>query len=259
MFENGAELRAAIRSGKFSGHTSGYATGCVQANLVVLQSDWAYDFLLFAQRNPKPCPILEVGDKGSYLTKYIADGGDIRVDIPKYRIYENGSITSEVNDIKKLWQDDFVFFLLGCSFSFEQALIQAGLEIRHISESVNVPMYTTNIKCQPAGKFEETPMVVSMRPFSSGNVVKAVEVTRDYPAVHGSPVHIGNPEEIGISDINKPDFGDAVTIKDGEIPVFWACGVTPQNAAAVAKPPLMITHSPGHMFVGDMKDYEFKI
>ena len=259
LFENGAKIRAAVRSGEFTGHTSGYATGCVQANLVVLQAEWAYDFLLFAQRNPKPCPILEVGDKGSYLTNYIAEDADIRSDIPKYRIYENGSLTSEVNDITRLWQDDFVYFLLGCSFSFEQALIQAGLEIRHIEENVNVPMFTTNIKCKSAGKFKETPMVVSMRPFASGDAVKAVEITRDYPAVHGSPVHIGDPAQIGISDINKPDFGDRVTIKDGELPVFWACGVTPQNAAVVAKPPLMITHSPGHMFVGDMKDHEFKI
>ena len=259
LFENGAKLRTAIRSGEFTGHTSGNATGCVQANLVVLQADWAYDFLLFAQRNPKPCPILEVGDKGSYLTKYIADNADIRSDIPKYRIYENGILKTEENDITRLWQDDFVYFLLGCSFSFEQALIQTGLEIRHITENVNVPMFTTNIMCESAGKFKETPMVVSMRPFGSGDAVKAVEVTRDYPAVHGSPVHIGDPSQIGITDINKPDFGDAVTIKDGEMPVFWACGVTPQNAAVIAKPPLMITHSPGHMFVGDMKDNEFKI
>ncbi len=259
MIDNGAELRNLIRSGEFDNHTSGYAKGYVQANLVILQAEWAYDFLLFAQRNPKPCPILEVGDKGTFLTKYIADNADIRVDIPKYRIYEKGKLICEKNDIIELWQDDFVFFLLGCSFSFERALLQAGLEIKHISENVNVPMYSTNIICKSAGKFEKTPMVVSMRPFKAKDVIKAVEITRDYPAVHGSPVHIGDPSQIGISDIAKPDFGDPVSIENGEIPVFWACGVTPQNAAVVAKPPVMITHSPGYMFVGDMQDHEFKI
>ncbi len=259
MIESGAKLRGLIRNGEFKGHTSGYAKGFVQANLVILQKDWAFDFLLFAQRNPKPCPIIEVGDIGGFLTKYIADGGDVRTDIPKYRIYKNGALTDEIDTIKDLWQDDFVYFLLGCSFSFEQALLQAGLEIRHITEEVNVPMYSTNLICKPAGRFENAPMVVSMRPFKPEDVIKAVEITRDYPAVHGSPVHIGDPLQIGIKDIKTPDFGDSVTIKDGEIPVFWACGVTPQNAAVVAKPPLMITHSPGYMFVGDMQDNEFKI
>ncbi len=259
LIQNGAELRQLIRAGEFTGHTSGYAKGFVQANLVILPQDWAYDFLLFAQRNPKPCPIIEVGDTGAFLTKYIAGDGDIRSDIPKYRLYKNGIMTEEVDKIIDLWQDDFVFFLLGCSFSFEQALLKAELEIRHISENVNVPMYSTNLMCKPAGRFVNTPMVVSMRPFRPEDVIKVVEITRDYPAVHGSPVHIGDPAQIGIADINKPDFGDAVTIKDGEIPVFWACGVTPQNAAVVAKPRLMITHSPGHMFVGDMKDHAFKI
>ena len=259
LIENGAQLRELIRTGYFTGHTSGYAKGFVQANLVILQQEWAYDFLLFAQRNPKPCPIIEVGDKGDFLTKYIAHGGDVRSDIPKYRLYKDGILAEEMDTIKDLWQDDFVFFLLGCSFSFEQALLQADLEIRHITENVNVPMYSTNLMCKPAGRFTNTPMVVSMRPFKPEDVIKAIEITRDYPAVHGSPVHIGDPSQIGIPDINKPDFGDAVTIKTGEIPVFWACGVTPQNAAVVAKPPLMITHSPGHMFVGDMQDHAFKI
>lgn len=257
--DTGTKLRTLIRNGEFTGPTSGYAKGYVQANLVVLPYEWAYDFLLFAQRNPKPCPILEVGEKGDYMTRYIADGGDIRRDIPKYRLYKDGTLCEETGDIISLWQDDFVYFLLGCSFSFEQALLQAGLEIRHITEDVNVPMYTTNLMCKPAGRFKETPMVVSMRPFRPEDTIKAIEITRDYPAVHGSPVHIGNPDQIGIRDIGSPDFGDPVTIHPGEIPVFWACGVTPQNAAVVAKPPLMITHSPGHMFVGDIQDHLFKI
>ncbi len=254
-----SELRKAIREGKFKKQTSGQAKGYVQANLVVLPGSWAFDFLLFAQRNPKPCPIIEVGTAGCYYTKYIAENADIRTDIPKYRIYRNGKLVEECSDLVDIWQDDFVYFLLGCSFSFEQALLAADIEIRHITEKVNVPMYNTNILCKEAGKFKESPMVVSMRPLKAKDVIKAIEITRDYPAVHGSPVHLGNPAEIGIKDINKPDYGDAVTINKNEIPVFWACGVTPQKAAMIAKPPLMITHSPGHMFVGDIKDKDFKI
>ena len=258
-YENSLELREAARNGKFKGQTSGQANGCVQANLVILPESWAFDFLLFAQRNPKPCPIIEVGSVGEYLTKHIAQNADIRTDIPKYRVFKNGEIVEERFDLLDIWQDDFVYFLLGCSFSFEQALLAADLEIRHISEKVNVPMYNTNIPCREAGKFKASPMVVSMRPFKAKDAIKAIEITRDYPSVHGSPIHFGNPREIGIKDINKPDYGDAVTIRENEVPVFWACGVTPQKAAMVAKPPIMITHTPGHMFVGDIKDKDFKI
>ncbi|HJO91818.1 MAG TPA: putative hydro-lyase [Victivallales bacterium] len=253
------ELRQAVREGKFKNQTSGQAKGFVQANLVILPESWAYDFLLFSQRNPKPCPVLEVGDTGSFKTKYIAKDGDIRTDIPKYRIYKNGNLIEERQNIIDLWQNNFVFFLLGCSFSFEQALLEAGLEIRHISSNKNVPMYNTNIMCKSAGKFKETPMVVSMRPFTPEDAVKATEITHSYPSVHGCPIHLGNPEKIGIKDINTPDYGDSVNINYNEIPVFWACGVTPQKAAMIAKPPLMITHSPGYMFVGDFNDKEFKV
>ena len=258
-FDQSCELRKAIREKKFNIQTSGQAKGYVQANLVILPNDWAFDFLLFAQRNPKPCPIIEVGSAGCYLTKHIADNADIRTDIPKYRIFKEGVFVKECFDLLDIWQNDFVYFLLGCSFSFEQALLAADIEIRHITENVNVPMYNTNILCREAGKFKASPMVVSMRPLKARDAIKAIEITRDYPAVHGSPIHLGNPLEIGIIDINKPDYGDTVTIKENEIPVFWACGVTPQKAAMVAKPPLMITHAPGHMFVGDIKDKDFKI
>jgi uncharacterized protein YcsI (UPF0317 family) len=258
-YESAVELRKAIKKGEFKTQTSGQANGCVQANLAILPEDWAFDFLLFAQRNPKPCPIIEVGSCGEYLTKHIADSADIRTDIPKYRVFKNGELIEERFDLIDIWQDNFVYFLLGCSFSFEQALLAADLEIRHITEKINVPMYNTNIPCREAGKFKASPMVVSMRPFKAKDAIKAIEITRDYPAVHGSPIHLGNPKEIGIGDINKPDYGDAVTIKENEIPVFWACGVTPQKAAMVAKPPIMITHAPGHMFVGDIKDKDFKI
>ncbi len=258
-YKNGKDLRDACRRQEHTGPTPGLATGYIQANLAVLPADWAYDFLLFAQRNPKPCPVLEVGEKGSPFTAVLADRADIRTDIPRYRIYEDGQLQDELTDISDLWRDDVVWFLLGCSFTFEQALLSASLDVRHITEGVNVPMYKTNIMCQSAGRFQNVPMVVSMRPFGPEDAIRAVELTRDYPAVHGSPVHLGDPGAIGINDISRPDWGDSVTIREGELPVFWGCGVTPQMAALVAKPPLMITHAPGHMFVGDKKDYDYKI
>jgi uncharacterized protein YcsI (UPF0317 family) len=259
MHKTGEELRAAVRRGEFAAHTSGLARGFVQANLVILPQGWAYDFLLFAHRNPKPCPVLEVGDAGDPHTRVLADGADVRTDIPLYRIYESGALIDERKDVTAVWRDDFVFFLLGCSFTFEQALLDAGLPLRHRDEGRNVPMYRTSIPCRGAGKFQPSPMVVSMRPYLPRDAIKAVEITREFPMVHGSPVHLGDPPQIGISDIEKPDWGDRVSIRAGEIPVFWACGVTPQLAALVSKPPIMITHAPGHMFVGDRRDYEYKL
>lgn len=259
MHQTGASLRQAARDRLFTTQTAGQAPGYVQANLAILPLEWAFDFFLFAQRNPKPCPLLEVGDPGDQYTRFLADRADIRTDIPKYCVYRNGKLVEERGDILDLWQDDFVYFLLGCSFTFETPMLQADLPVRHIEENVNVPMYRTNIACQGAGKFPSSPMVVSMRPFSPQDAIKAIEITREFPGVHGSPVHIGDPCQIGISDLDKPDWGDRVTVKPGEIPLFWACGVTPQMAAITAAPPLMITHAAGHMFVGDKKDHQFKI
>jgi uncharacterized protein YcsI (UPF0317 family) len=259
FFKTGEEVRLACRQGLWRSQTSGLAYGYVQANLVVLEKEWAWDFLVFAQRNPKPCPVLEVGEQGSYLTRFLARDGDIRTDLPLYRLYEYGVLKEETEDISRLWKNDSIFFLVGCSFSFEEALLEAGLEVRHITEGVNVPMYRTSIVCAGAGRFPETPMVVSMRPFSPRDAEKAAAITREFPGVHGGPVHVGDPEAIGIMDINRPDFGDRVTIKQGEVPVFWACGVTPQAAAAIAKPPVMITHAPGHMFVGDRRNHQYRI
>lgn len=258
-FTTAKELRQACREQRFNAPTAGLATGYMQANLAVLPADWAMDFMLFAQRNPKPCPLLEVGEIGSPLTRTLAESADLRSDLPGYRVYRHGQLTEELADITHLWQDDFVFFLLGCSFTFEQALLAAGLEVRHISQGVNVPMYKTNIACQSAGRFQNVPMVVSMRPFLPAQAIRAVEITRDFPAVHGSPVHLGDPKLIGIEDLARPDWGDAVTLRENELPVFWACGVTPQMAALVARPPIMITHAPGHMFVGDRYDNDFKL
>lgn len=258
MLQSGKDVRLACRQGKYERLTGGMAPGHVQANLVILPSSWAYDFLLFAQRNPKPCPVLEVGSAGSPYTKYCADNGDVRTDLPKYNIYRNGVLKDQVNDIQHLWNDDLVYFLIGCSFTFETALQRAGLSIRHIEEKCNVPMYKTNILCHASGRFSASPLVVSMRPFSHADAIKAISITRDYPRAHGTPIHMGAPKEIGIADINTPDFGDAITILANEIPLFWACGVTPQVAALHSKPPLMITHAPGHMFVGDLSDEELR-
>jgi uncharacterized protein YcsI (UPF0317 family) len=248
-----SEARQLIREGVLTGPTAGIALGYTQANLVILPKELAYDFLLFAFRNPKPCPILDVTDVGSPEPKGVAKGADLRTDIPKYRIYKKGVLEAEVNDIRDYWRDDFVAFLLGCSFTFEKALLENDIPVRHIEEGKNVPMYITNIETRPAGIFHGY-MVVSMRPIPQNLVVRAVQVTSRFPSVHGAPVHIGDPKAIGIASLDKPDFGDPVEIKAGEVPVFWACGVTPQAVAMKSKPEIMITHSPGHMFITDLKD-----
>lgn len=252
-----AQVRELIRKGEITTPTSGMCPGYAQANLVILPRELAYDFLLFAQRNPKPCPILEVSDVGSRTLKKIAPGADIYTDIPKYRVYEYGELTGEYTDVSQFWRDDLVCFLIGCSFSFESELIEAGIEMRHNTMGCNVPMYITNIPCEEAGVFHGN-MVVSMRPIPHDQVVKSVTVTAAIPSVHGAPVHIGDPAAIGIQDISKTDFGDPVEIKNGEVPVFWACGVTPQSAVMASKPPFVITHAPGHMLITDVKNVELK-
>ena len=249
----GAEIRQACRRGELCGPTSGLAPGYVQANLVVLPRDWAFEFLLFCQRNPQACPVLEVTDPGNPEAQRVAPGSDVRTDLPAYRIWEQGECVAEVSDISAWWREDLVTFLLGCSFTFETALMQAGLRIRHIELGCNVPMFRTNIPCQPAGRFHG-PLVVSMRSFPPHQVIRAVQITQRYPRAHGAPIHLGYPLAIGISDIHRPDYGDPVPIEAGEIPLFWACGVTPQAALLHARPPLAITHKPGHMFVTDLLD-----
>ncbi len=251
------EVKKLIRAGKIDFQTSGMCSGYAQANLCILPKDYAFDFLLFCMRNPKPCPILEVGDVGSKEFKAMASEGDVCTDFPKYRIWKNGVLEKEVTDISDYWQDDFVYFLIGCSFSFESEMLEADVPVRHIEEGVNVPMFNTNITLTPAGAFHGN-MVVSMRPIPNELVVKAVEVTAAMPKVHGAPIQIGNPEAIGISDISKPDYGDSVTVNDGEVPVFWPCGVTPQNVVMQTKPPIAITHAPGHMFITDVKNVALK-
>jgi uncharacterized protein YcsI (UPF0317 family) len=248
-----AAVRGAIRAGEWRGPTAGVVPGRVQANLVVLPQRDAYDFLRFCVANPKPCPLVEVTEAGSPEPAQAAPGADLRTDLPRYRVFRDGEAAEEVDEISSLWRDDLVAFLIGCSFTFERALLAAGLPVRHIEEQVNVPMYRTNLACRAAGAFSGS-MVVSMRPFSPPQALRAVQVTSRYPTVHGAPVHLGDPAAIGIDDLDRPDYGDRVSVRPGEVPVFWACGVTPQAVAAAAKPELMITHAPGHMFVTDLLD-----
>ena len=252
-----AEVRRLIREGVITGQTSGMCEGRVQANLVILPKDLAYDFLLFCQRNPRPCPLLEVSDEGSRGLKIIAKDVDIATDIPKYRLYKNGELSGEYPDVREFWRPDFVSFLIGCSFSFETELLAADIPVRHIEEGKNVPMYDTDIPCESAGIFHGN-MVVSMRPIPYDLAPKAALITGAMPKVHGAPIHIGAPEVIGIKDLSRPDYGDAVTIRDGEVPVFWPCGVTPQNAVMRSKPPVAITHAPGHMLIADVKNSSLK-
>ncbi len=253
----GAEVRHRARIGELTGPTPGLALGHVQANLVVVPRDLAFDFLLFCQRNPKPCPLLDVTEPGSPEPRLVAPGADLRTDVPRYRVYRHGEPTDEPRDLNGLWREDLVGFLLGCSFTFENALLQAGLPVRHLDAGCNVSMYRTNIACRPAGVFRG-PMVVSMRPMTPAQAVRAVQVCSRFPRAHGAPVHLGDPAAIGVRDLARPDFGDPVEVRPGEIPVFWACGVTPQAVAMEARPPLLITHKPGHMFVTDLRDTELE-
>jgi uncharacterized protein YcsI (UPF0317 family) len=254
---SGAEVRQQIRCGAWTGPTCGLAPGYVQANLAVVPRELAFDFLLFCTRNPRPCPLLDVTEPGSFEPRHVAPGADLRVDLPRYRVYRHGELVDEPDDLGPIWQDDFVAFLLGCSFTFENALVQAGLPVRHLEMGCNVPMYRTNIACVPAGRFAG-PMTVSMRPMTPAQAVRAVQVCSRFPRAHGAPVHVGDPASIGIRDLGKPDFGDPVEMRPGEIPVFWFCGVTPQTVAMQARPPLFITHKPGHMFVTDLRDTDLE-
>jgi uncharacterized protein YcsI (UPF0317 family) len=251
--EEPRKVRLACRRGELTSQTSGMANGFAQANLVVLPQSEAAAFLLFCQRNPKPCPLLEVTDVGFPVPKRFAPDADLRTDLPRYRVWENGKLVAEPTDITDRWRDDFVSFLIGCSFTFETPLRAAGVPVRHIDEGRNVPMYRTNIACEPAGAFRGE-LVVSMRPLTPADAIKAVQITSRFPGVHGAPVHFGDPRAIGIRDLDRPDFGDSVTIRANEVPVFWACGVTPQVALMNAAPPIAITHSPGCMFVTDVRD-----
>lgn len=244
-------LRAQIRGGRWTGHTSGLADDHVQGNVVILPQALANDFLRYCQRNPKPCPVLAVSEPGDPALPTLGADIDIRTDVPRYRVWRHGELVDQPTDISGLWRDDLVTFVIGCSFSFEQALMEAGLVLRHVDQKKNVAMFRTNIATEPAGPFSG-PMVVSMRPLTPAAAIRAIQVTSRFPDVHGAPVHIGDPALIGIADLSKPDYGDAVEVLPAEMPVFWACGVTPQAALAQARPEFCITHAPGAMLITDL-------
>jgi uncharacterized protein YcsI (UPF0317 family) len=251
--EDAKYVRRLIREGIWTSHTSGLASDNVQGNVVILPEALAGDFLRYCQRNPKPCPVLAVSEPGQALLPSLGNDIDIISDVPRYKVWRHGEVVAEPTDIAGLWQADLVTFVLGCSFSFEQALIEAGLSLRHVDEGKNVAMYRTNIATEAAGPFSG-PMVVSMRPLKAAAVVRAVQVTSRFPGVHGAPVHVGDPSLIGITDLQRPDYGDAVEVRDDELPVFWACGVTPQAAIERARPAFCITHAPGAMLITDLKN-----
>src|SRR6201981_1740346 len=246
--EGGTGERVRIRVGDVTGSTAGLAPGNVQANLVILPKALAHDFLRFAQANPKPCPVLAVSEPGDPRLPALGQDLDIRSDLPRYRVWRHGELVEEPTNLFHVWRNDLVSFALGCSFSFEEALVEDGIELRHITCGSNVPMYRTNIPCAPAGPFAG-PLVVSMRPLKPKDAIRAIQITSRFPAVHGAPVPIGLPAAIGISDLAKPDYGDTVPVESNELPVFWACGVTPQAVIAQVRPELCITHAPGSMLI----------
>ena len=251
--EAGRRERRRIREGAVRGPTAGLAPGNVQANLVILPQTLAHDFLRFAQANPKPCPVLAVSEAGDPRFPGLGDDLDIRSDLPQYRVWRRGELVEEPYDLFSVWRDDLVGFALGCSFSFEEALVEDGIELRHITCGSNVPMYRTSIPTRPAGPFHG-PLVVSMRPLKPRDTIRAVQITSRFPSVHGAPVHLGLPAAIGIKDIGRPDYGDAVPVHDDELPVFWACGVTPQAVVAEVRPEFCITHAPGAMLITDLRN-----
>ncbi len=246
------EARRIIRTGEYTGHTAGIASDFVQGNLCILPREMALEFAAFCQKNPKPCPLIGMGAPGDPALPDLGDI-DIRTDVPRYRVFKDGKLVEEPTDIRKYWSEDLVTFVLGCSFSFERPLLQEGLRLRHIERDSTVPMYRTSIDCVPAGRFKGK-MVVSMRAFPPADAIRAIQITSRFPAVHGAPVHIGLPEAIGIRDLERPDFGDPPQMQPGELPLFWACGVTPQVAIEAARPSICITHKPGSMLITDKRN-----
>ena len=257
--QTGREARQLIREGRFHQPTSGVAPHHVQANVAILPREVAFEFLLFCQRNPKPCPVVEVIEAGQVEAALTAPGSDIRTDVAQYRIFKNGELVDEPDSLEGHWRDDLVTFLLGCSFSFEHALMANGIDLPYYGTERNVPMFITDIETSPSGPFSG-PMVVSHRWIPSEKVVRAVQATSRFPGTHGAPIHIGDPSAIGITDITRPDYGEVWEQSNADqVPVFWACGVTPQSVAISSKPEFMITHSPGHMFVTDLQDEELAV
>ncbi|HYX66125.1 MAG TPA: putative hydro-lyase [Burkholderiales bacterium] len=252
------EVRQAIREGRHRSHTAGLARGYVQGNVCILPLRYAEDFRAFCERNPKPCPLLAMSAPGDPRLPALGADIDIRTDVPRYRVFRNGVHEEDLTDLRAVWRDDLVTFILGCSFSFEEALMKAGLTLRYVEQGRNVPMYRTSVETVPAGRFRGK-LVVSMRPFKPADAIRAIEITARYPRVHGSPVHIGRPDLIGIADLAQPWAGDPTEMREDELPVFWACGITPQSVVLEAKPTLCITHSPGHMLVTDLENASLEV
>lgn len=258
LINHSHSIRQKIRSGEIQGQTSGMATGYVQGNLVILPKDWADDFLAFCHFNPKPCPLIGMTEPGDPSVPMLGDDIDLRTDLPSYYVWENGVRVQETSDVSALWRDDLVGFVIGCSFSFEHALMDAGIRLRHIDEGRNVAIFKSNIPCTPAGRFSGD-TVVSMRSMTPADAIRAIQICSRFPNVHGAPVHFGDPEAIGITDLTKPDYGDVVEVPKGEVPVFWACGVTPQAVLQISKPPFSITHAPGSMLITDLRINEISM
>ncbi|MEU4496338.1 putative hydro-lyase [Streptomyces sp. NBC_00210] len=251
-----AQARTMFREGT-SQPTGGWCAAYTQVNLISVPSDWAHDVHMFCRQNPKPCPVLDIADLGSWNTA-LAPGADLRTDLPLYHVWEHGRLIAEQTDVVDLWREDLVTFLIGCSFTFESALTDAGVPLRHVSQGANVAMYVTDHECRPGGRLRG-PLVVSMRQVPAGLVDTATRVTAQMPAVHGGPVHIGDPAGLGIQDFAHPDFGDPVEAEPGDVPMFWACGVTPQAALMASRPPFAITHAPGHMLITDARDTDYRV
>jgi len=249
------ELRALFTEGAWRKPTLGLALGYLQANLAVVPKEDAWDFLMFCQRNPKPCPLMEVTEPGSPIVRDIAPGADLSTSLPRYRVFKDGKLESEPHDVRDQWPDDAIGFLLGCSLTFEAALLSVGVPMRHLEADRNAPVYVTDVACRPAGKFSG-PLVVSMRPIPAHLVARAVTITSRYPWGHGAPMHIGDPGALGITNLERVDFGDAPVMRPGDVPVFWGCGITPQLAVAQAKSRYMIAHYPEHMFIADRTSEE---
>jgi len=248
------ELRGQIRNGSFRENTSGLMPNLVQGNLVIMPQAWADEFIQYCRANTRPCPLIGVSEAGHPALPDLGNDIDIRFDVPEYHLFREGVFSESCTDIQSYWQDDSVAIVLGCSFSFEQALISSGLPVRNITMGLNVSMYRTNIATTPSPHFA-CDMVVSMRPYKSKDIDAVRQITGEFPKAHGAPIHVGDPEQIGIKDIRFPEYGDAVPLEDDDIPVFWACGVTTQAAIAGAKLPLVISHAPGKMLITD-RTYE---
>ncbi len=246
-----AAFRALARRGQWVGSTAGQCPAYQQANLVLLPAGLAIDFAAFCTRNPRPCPIIEITPPGDPVPRWSAPDADLRTDLPGYRVFRQGELGERCGDISAIWRDDLVGFLLGCSYTFEHALIEAGVPLRHVRCGTTVPMYISSMRCVPSGRFFGS-MVVSMRPVRPEQLGLVLELSARYPHAHGSPVHVGDPRAIGIGDLDRPDYGERVDVIGDEVPVFWACGVTPQAVARESRPDLMITHEPGQMFVTDL-------